>query len=175
VFEEEEDDGRDVGSTDLFLHEVGDILFVERTQVKTLPTLQKEASDREPSRGIRDHWAQTRQHSANAESPFEFLSEMPKVENSPAIEGLENEQGAFVADEPPSAAVRDSFLTSAGAQTEHYAFAAYGCPDHFGAGDGRAGGREAPVGEPVAGTLGTREDEDDREASPAASARSAKA
>jgi hypothetical protein len=38
----------------LFLHELGDILYAERVLIKALPTLQKEATDREFAAGFKD-------------------------------------------------------------------------------------------------------------------------
>ena len=37
----------------LFLHELGDVLFAERTLLKALPKLQQEASDDELATGVR--------------------------------------------------------------------------------------------------------------------------
>jgi ferritin-like metal-binding protein YciE len=110
---------------DLFLHELGDVLYVERTLVKTLPKLQKEASDQELARGFRDHLAETKLHVANVENAFRALGEKPKAEKCPGIEGIKREHDDFVEEESPSAEVLDSFLTSAGARTEHYEIAAY--------------------------------------------------
>ena len=52
---------------DLFLHELGDILYAERTLVKALPKLKKEASDEELAQAFGDHLRQTKQHVANVE------------------------------------------------------------------------------------------------------------
>ena len=43
-------DTRVTDPRDLFLHELGDILFAEKTLVKALPKLPEEASDRELAR-----------------------------------------------------------------------------------------------------------------------------
>ena len=110
---------------ELFLHELGDVLYVERTLVKTLPKLQKEASDRELAKGFGDHLAETKQHVSNVEAAFEALGEKPKAEKCPGIEGLKTEHDEFVKDEDPSPDVLDMFLTGAGARTEHYEIAAY--------------------------------------------------
>ena len=45
---------------ELFLHELGDVLYAERTLVKTLPKLQDEASDEELAQGFADHLEETR-------------------------------------------------------------------------------------------------------------------
>jgi ferritin-like metal-binding protein YciE len=109
----------------LFLHELGDVLYAERTLVKTLPKLQDEASDEELALGFEEHLDQTRQHVVNVEQVFEKLGAKPKAEQCPGIEGIKQEHDDFVAKESPSQDVLDSFLTGAGARTEHYEIAAY--------------------------------------------------
>jgi ferritin-like metal-binding protein YciE len=110
---------------ELFLHELGDVLYAERTLVKALPTLQEEASDEELAQGFGDHLEETRQHVKNIEQAFEALGEEAKAEKCPGIEGIKKEHDDFVANESPSQDVLDAFLTGAGARTEHYEIAAY--------------------------------------------------
>ena len=110
---------------ELFLHELGDVLYAERTLVKALPKLQEEASDEELAKGFGDHLGETRQHVKNVEQAFEVLGEQAKAEKCPGIEGIKQEHDDFVANESPSQEVLDAFLTGAGARTEHYEIAAY--------------------------------------------------
>ena len=110
---------------DLFLHELGDVLYAERTLVKTLPKLKNEASDEELARGFEEHLTETKQHVLNVEQAFEALGEKPKAEKCPGIEGIQQEHDEFVSNESPSPEVLNSFLTGAGARTEHYEIAAY--------------------------------------------------
>jgi len=110
---------------DLFLHELGDVLYAERTLVKALPTLQEEASDDELRMGFEEHLEETRQHVKNVEQAFEKLGEKPTAEKCPGIDGIKKEHDEFVAKESPSQDVLDSFLTGAGSRTEHYEIAAY--------------------------------------------------
>ena len=110
---------------ELFLHELGDVLYAERTLVKALPKLQEEASDDELRMGFEQHLEETRQHVKNIEQAFEALGEKPTAEKCPGIEGIKKEHDDFVAKESPSQEVLDSFLTGAGARTEHYEIAAY--------------------------------------------------
>jgi ferritin-like metal-binding protein YciE len=110
---------------ELFLHELGDVLYAERTLVKALPQLQEEASDQELATGFADHLEETRQHVKNVEKAFEALGQPAKAEKCPGIEGIKKEHDEFVANESPSQEVLDAFLTGAGARTEHYEIAAY--------------------------------------------------
>ena len=110
---------------ELFLHELGDVLYAERTLVKTLPKLQQEASDEELAEGFGEHLEETRQHVENLEQAFEALGEPAKAEKCPGIEGIKKEHDEFVSNESPSPEVLNAFLTGAGARTEHYEIAAY--------------------------------------------------
>ena len=110
---------------ELFLHELGDVLYAEQTLVKTLPKLQEEASDDELAEGFGTHLEETRQHVKNLEQAFEALGEPAKAEKCPGIEGIKKEHDEFVSNESPSAEVLNAFLTGAGARTEHYEIAAY--------------------------------------------------
>ena len=113
---------------ELFPHELGDVLCAERTLVKTLPTLQGEASDEELALGFEEHLDQTRQHVKNVEQIFEKLGQKPSAEKCPGIEGIKQEHEDLIAKETPSQDVLDAFLTGAGARTEHYKIAAYEDP-----------------------------------------------
>ena len=110
---------------ELFLHELGDVLYAEQTLVKTLPKLQREASDDELAEGFGKHLEETRQQVKNLEQAFEALGETAKAEKCPGIEGIKKEHDEFVSNESPSPEVLDAFLTGAGARTEHYEIAAY--------------------------------------------------
>lgn len=110
---------------ELFLHELGDVLYAERTLVKALPKLHEEATDRELAQSFSDHLEQTKQHVTNVEDAFKALDEKPKAEKCPGIDGIKQEHDEFVEKESPSAEVLDSFLTGAGARAEHYEIAAY--------------------------------------------------
>jgi ferritin-like metal-binding protein YciE len=110
---------------ELFLHELGDVLYAENTLVKALPKLAEEASDEELALGFEEHLEETRQHVKNVEQVFEQVGEEPKAEQCPGIDGIKKEHDDFVSKESPSQDVLDSFLTGAGARTEHYEIAAY--------------------------------------------------
>jgi ferritin-like metal-binding protein YciE len=87
--------------------------------------LQEEASDEELALGFEEHLEETRQHVQNVELAFEKLGKKPTAEKCPGIEGIKQEHDDFVTKESPSQDVLDSFLTGAGARTEHYEIAAY--------------------------------------------------
>ena len=110
---------------ELFIHELQDVYYAENALVKALPEMISEASDKELSKGLDKHLTETRQQVKNLEKVFRALGETAQGEKCPGIEGIKAEHDEFVSDEQPSPAVRDSFLTGAGAHTEHYEIAAY--------------------------------------------------
>jgi ferritin-like metal-binding protein YciE len=110
---------------ELFLHELGDILYAENVLVKALPTLATEATDAELRQSFEAHLAETRQHVANLEQVFETIGEKAKAEKCPGIDGIKEEHDAFMSENKPTPQVRDLFLTGAGTRTEHYEIAAY--------------------------------------------------
>ena len=64
---------------ELFLHELGDVLYAEKTLVKALPKLQQEASDEELAKGFGDHLEETRQHVTNVEEVFEKMTNSTNI------------------------------------------------------------------------------------------------
>ena len=110
---------------ELFLHELGDLLYAEKTLVKALPKLAKEATDDALRKGFEDHLEETRVHVTNLEQVFEAIGEKAKAEKCPGIDGIKKEHDEFMTDNAPSDEVRDLFLTGAGARAEHYEIAAY--------------------------------------------------
>ena len=109
---------------DLFLHELGDILYVERALAKeTLPKLIGEVSDEEFKSGLESHLEQTRQHVTNVEKVFELLGEEPEVEKCVGFEGLKKEHDQLI--EESSSTLVDIIDVGAAARTENYEIAAY--------------------------------------------------
>jgi ferritin-like metal-binding protein YciE len=109
---------------DLFLHELGDILYVERALAEeTLPKLIGEVSDKEFKSGLENHLEQTRQHATNVEKVFELLGEEPEVEKCVGFEGLKKEHDQLI--EESSSTLVDIVDVGAAARTENYEIAAY--------------------------------------------------
>jgi len=109
---------------DLFLHELGDILYVERALAdETLPRLIEEVQDSEFRSGLESHLEQTFQHAANVERVFGLLGEKPQTEKCIGFKGLKKEHDQLV-DESSSALI-DLVDIGAAARTENYEIAAY--------------------------------------------------
>jgi ferritin-like metal-binding protein YciE len=109
---------------ELFVHELGDILFVERQLAsEALPKLISEVQDDEFRTALEEHLTQTKRHVRNVERVFELLGEEPSAEKCLGFEGLKAEHEKMV--EEISDHLIDSVDLGAAARTENYEIAAY--------------------------------------------------
>ena len=109
---------------ELFLHELGDILYVERALAEeTLPKLIEEVQDDEFRAGLESHLNETRQHVSHVEQVFELLGEEPEIEECVGFEGLKKEHEQLL-DESADDLI-DIIDLGAAARTENYEIAAY--------------------------------------------------
>jgi ferritin-like metal-binding protein YciE len=110
---------------ELFLHELKDMYYAEKTLTQVLPRLASEASDRELSQAFKSHHGETLKQVQNLERVFEHLGRRAEGEKCPGIDGIKKEHDEFMQESRPTEKVRDVFLTGAGARAEHYEIAAY--------------------------------------------------
>jgi len=110
---------------ELFLHELGDILYAERQILKALPKLAKQAGDGELRAALISHEEETAEQITNLEQAFALIGEKAKAEKCPGILGILKEYEDFVDDEKPTAEVLNLFLVGAVLRVEHYELAAY--------------------------------------------------
>ena len=109
---------------ELFLHELGDILYVERKLAEeTLPKLIDEVTDDEFRSGLESHLEETKQHVTNVEQVFDIFGEEPHEEECVGFEGLKKEHDELL--EKASSSLVDSIDLGAAARTENYEIAAY--------------------------------------------------
>lgn len=109
---------------DLFLHELGDIMYVERAlSAEVLPKLISEVQDDEFRDTLERHLDQTKGHLRNVEKVFEELGETPHAEECIGFEGLKAEHDKLMSESSPD--LLDSVDLGAAARTECYEIAAY--------------------------------------------------
>lgn len=109
---------------ELFLHELGDILYVEQALAgEALPKLISEVTDDEFREALESHLEETEGHVNRLKSVFEQLGEEPEVEPCIGFEGLKKEHAKLV--EETSAELIDLVDLGAAARTENYEIAAY--------------------------------------------------
>jgi len=109
----------------LFVHELQDMYYAEKTLTRTLPQLAQEATDRELSRAFTSHLKETEKHVTNLERVFKEIGKIAQPHHCPGIEGIKKEHDDFIRENQPTPAIRDAFLTGAASRTEHYEIAAY--------------------------------------------------
>jgi ferritin-like metal-binding protein YciE len=110
---------------ELFVHELKDVYYAEKTLTKVLPELAREASDRELTKAFQHHLDETRGQIENLEQVFENLGRRAEGEQCPGIDGIKEEHDTFMEEHDTSTEVKDMFLTGAASRAEHYEIAAY--------------------------------------------------
>jgi ferritin-like metal-binding protein YciE len=109
---------------ELFLHELGDIMYVEDALAnEVLPKLISEVQDEEFRTALEEHLEQTKGHLRNVEQVFEELGETPQPEECVGFEGLKSEHDKLLGE--ASRELVDSIDLGAAARTENYEIAAY--------------------------------------------------
>ena len=101
------------------------MLWVERTLTfELLPQLQRDADSELLAGPLAAHLGETRMQAARVEDVFVAAGAEPAAAASAALQGLQQEYGALVGSivEPR---LRDLFLVSAAAKTEHLEIALY--------------------------------------------------
>jgi len=109
----------------LFVHELQDMYYAEKSLTRTLPQLAEEATDRELSRAFTSHLKETEKHVTNLEKVFKEIGKIAQPHHCPGIEGIKKEHDDFMRENQPTPAIRDAFLTGAASRAEHYEIAAY--------------------------------------------------
>jgi len=110
---------------DLLLHGLKDIYYAENQIVKSLPTLIEKATNRDLSKGLKDHLEETNNQIARLDQVFKKLGQQPQGVKCPAIDGLISEADE-VAGDVADKEVLDAALVGAAQSVEHYEIARYG-------------------------------------------------
>jgi len=110
---------------DLLLHGLQDMYYAENQIVKALPTLIDKATNRDLTKGLRDHLEETKSQIARLDQVFKKLGQQPKGAKCPAIDGLISEADE-VAGEVADKDVLDAAIVGSAQAVEHYEMARYG-------------------------------------------------
>jgi len=110
---------------DLLLHGLQDIYYAENQIVKSLPKLTEKATNRDLTKGLKDHLDETEKQVARLEQVFKLLGQEPKGVKCPAIDGLISEADE-VAGEVADKTVLDAAIVGSAQAVEHYEIARYG-------------------------------------------------
>ena len=109
----------------LLKHELGDLLYAERTFLKGLKKMSKEISDPMMKERVVKHAAETEQQIEVLGKAFESLGLKPRAEKCDAAIGLKEEHDSFVEEEEPSKQMIEAFDLGSGLRIEHYEIAGY--------------------------------------------------
>jgi ferritin-like metal-binding protein YciE len=110
---------------DLFQHGLKDIYYAENRIVQALPKLIEKATNRDLTKGLRDHLQETKSQVGRLDQVFEKLGHRPEGVQCPAIDGLISEADE-VAGEIADKQVLDAAIVGAAQAVEHYEIARYG-------------------------------------------------
>jgi ferritin-like metal-binding protein YciE len=110
---------------DLLLHGLKDIYYAENRIIKSLPKLIEKATNRDLSKGLKDHLEETRNQVARLDQVFQKLGHEPKGVQCPAIDGLISEADE-VAGDIADKDVLDAAIIGSAQAVEHYEIARYG-------------------------------------------------
>jgi ferritin-like metal-binding protein YciE len=109
----------------LLKHELGDLLYAERTFLKGLKKMSKEISDPMMKERVVKHAAETEQQIEVLGKAFESIGLKPRAEKCDAAIGLKEEHDSFVDEEEPSKQMIEAFDLGSGLRIEHYEIAGY--------------------------------------------------
>ena len=112
--------------TDLYIHELKDLLSAEKQLVKALPKMAKAATNEQLANGFRKHLEQTKEQAARLERILEGHDESTRGPKCKGMEGL-IEEGETIIKDSSDDEVRDAGLIAAAQRVEHYEIASYGC------------------------------------------------
>ncbi len=110
---------------DLLLHGLEDIYYAENQIVKALPSMIEKATNRDLTKGLKEHLEETRNQITRLNQVFQKLGEKPQGVKCPAIDGLISEADE-VAGEVADKDVLDAAIVGSAQSVEHYEIARYG-------------------------------------------------
>ena len=110
---------------ELLEHELGDMLFAEKTILKALKKMTREVSEPEMRSRMEAHQGETEEQIRNIERAFESMGKKAKAQKCDGILGIIEEHESFKSDEEPSKQMLEAFDLGSGLRVEHYEIAGY--------------------------------------------------
>jgi len=109
----------------LFEDELKDIYWAEKELVKAIPSMIKNASDKELVNALTGHLEITKDHVTRLEAVFVSIGKKAEAKKCEAMAGLIKEAEAIMS-ATEEGIVRDAGIILAGQKVEHYEIATYG-------------------------------------------------
>ena len=113
------------GLRDLFIDELKDIYWAEKSLTKAIPKMIKNASSPDLVNALMTHLEVTKKHVIRLEKVFNSLGEKAVAVKCEAMAGLTKETEEII-EQTKEGVVRDAGIISAGQKVEHYEIASYG-------------------------------------------------
>jgi len=110
----------------LFVDQLKDIYWAEKTLTKEIPKMAKKATDEDLISALESHLEETKQQVIQCEEVFSLLNMKPQAKVCEAMQGL-LEEAKEIMDETEEGSVRDAGIICAAQKIEHYEIATYGC------------------------------------------------
>lgn len=109
----------------LFEDGIKDLYWAEKSLLKALPKMIKNASSSALIQVLEDHLAETEGQVTRLEEVFASIDAKPVAKKCEAMEGLIKESEEIIKDSEPGV-VMDAGIIAAGQKVEHYEIASYG-------------------------------------------------
>jgi ferritin-like metal-binding protein YciE len=113
------------GLKDLFVDELKDIYWAEKSLTKAIPKMIKKATSEDLINALEDHLEVTKGHVERCEKVFEMMGMPARAKKCEAMEGLTREAEEIM-ESTEEGVVRDAGIISAAQKVEHYEIASYG-------------------------------------------------
>jgi ferritin-like metal-binding protein YciE len=117
---------RDIQNMDeLFVHGLKDIYYAENQIVGALPSMIEKSTNRDLTKGLRDHLEETKNQIGRLDQVFKKLGVRAEGVQCPGMDGL-IEEANEIASEVEDKEVLDAAIVGAAQSVEHYEISKYG-------------------------------------------------
>jgi ferritin-like metal-binding protein YciE len=111
----------------LFLDQLKDIYYVEKTQVKALGKMAKKATTEELRDILLEHQEVSQEQLSRLDQIFDILGKRAQAKRCPVMDGLQEEAEDMMSETEDDTLTRDVALIITAQKVEHYEIASYGC------------------------------------------------
>jgi ferritin-like metal-binding protein YciE len=111
----------------LFMDQLKDLYYVEKTLIKALGKMAKRATTEELGNIFLEHQEVTQEQLGRLDRIFEILGKRAQAKRCPVMDGLQEEGEEMMSDTEKDTLTRDVALIITAQKVEHYEIASYGC------------------------------------------------
>lgn len=110
----------------LFIDQLRDIYYVEKTLIKALGRMAKKATTEELKEIFVEHQEVSQEQLSRLDQVFEIIGKRAQAKKCPALDGLIEEAEEMMSETEDDTLTRDVALIISAQKIEHYEIAAYG-------------------------------------------------